>query len=165
MEKKPETQVMEDTIFTSTRKSSEEVIVEVNIPSQISDWLQKSAIGRLKDVVYNKIINEQLIKQGVGVLRSPLCDKSLLIIFFSKEEMDIFLKDYCSMFEKWFSSVTPWMEDKVERQHQVWIRYVPMILWHEEFFSKIVGDWGRVLPISDITRSRNSLVAGSLVIG
>ncbi|OMO54530.1 hypothetical protein COLO4_36434 [Corchorus olitorius] len=74
--------------------------------------------------------------------------------------------DYSNMFEKWFSSVTPWMEDKVERQHHVWIRLedVPLILWHEEFFSKIVGDWGRVLQIADITRTRNSLVATWLLV-
>ncbi|OMO94337.1 hypothetical protein COLO4_16394 [Corchorus olitorius] len=82
---------------------------------------------------------EVLIKQGVGVILSPLFDKSILITFFSKEEMNILLKDYSNMFEKWFSSVTPGMEDKVERQHQVWIRLedVPLILWHWEFFSKI----------------------------
>ncbi|OMO77246.1 hypothetical protein COLO4_25259 [Corchorus olitorius] len=37
MEKKPDEQYMEDIICTSSGKSSKEVIVEVNIPSQISD--------------------------------------------------------------------------------------------------------------------------------
>ncbi|OMO55387.1 hypothetical protein COLO4_36010 [Corchorus olitorius] len=90
---KMEENVSKDATSSTESIPMEEMSFDVDIPQKDMEWLQSSAMGKLKSVVYHKVIQDALVQQGVGVVLRPLNDLDILLTFFSKDEMDFFLKE------------------------------------------------------------------------
>ncbi|OMO58103.1 hypothetical protein CCACVL1_25585 [Corchorus capsularis] len=108
----------------SEGRRSKEVSLDSVVPQDDMTWLHRSAKGRLRSVVYYKIIEASLIQQGVHVSLIPICDLDILITFMSSEEMAMFLQEYprilkCEVTTKCKLMDADWIEVEVDNKAKI----------------------------------------------
>ncbi|OMP08755.1 hypothetical protein COLO4_06134 [Corchorus olitorius] len=115
------TEQVVDSSSNKVKDEDQDVHLSVQIPQKDMECLDRSAVGRLKNIVFYRVIQGRLTHQGICVNVCPLSNISVLLTIGSMEEMNTLLEEYSNMFSTWFEEVTPWTVAKAERVSHMWI--------------------------------------------
>ncbi|XVE51579.1 hypothetical protein DITRI_Ditri02bG0052800 [Diplodiscus trichospermus] len=119
------------------KEHPKEVSLETDIPSDDMKWLQRSAIGHVRDFSEVKKMFESLVVAGIDCQLCPMGD------------------------------LAPWKNSLGHKKLAIWITLedVPLQIWHEKFFMSIGNSWGDFVRLDDCTRVKYKFdVARFLVI-
>ena len=110
---------------------------DLEIPKSEMEWLDKSAVARIRGSLHFNEIGKALVREGIKCQICSTGGASVLLIFESKEEMVIQLKG--SKVSGWFDYICPWNNSPMKREVVVWVclEDVPLQVWHEKFFKSL----------------------------
>ncbi|XP_022041338.1 uncharacterized protein LOC110943915 [Helianthus annuus] len=136
----------------SPKQEKESCLAFSNESEPLKKWNVRSVIGDLKDIEALRGVNR--MKNRLGLKNSQvryIGGLKLLIIFYSKEEMDWKLKEQEKIWDEWFTNITRWHGEEIPFERIAWlkIRGVPLQLWIDAVFECIGEKYGRVIRKSE----------------
>ena len=142
----------------------EKVEYDLDIPKSEMEWLDRSAIGRIRDGFSLSEIANYLEVEGLCCQVSPMDCISVLLVFCSKMEMVDSIKD--ERIKSRFVDVIPWGESVMKRETFVWVllEEVPLQVWHNKFFESLGNRWGSFVCLDDCTINRSRLDVARMLI-
>ena len=138
----------------ATTTTPEEVNYDLEIPKSEMEWLDRSAIARIRGSLHFNEICKALVREGIKCQLCPTGGVSVLLIFESKEEMVIQLNG--AKVSGWFDCICPWNSSPMKREVAVWVSLedVPLLIWHEKFFTSLGNRWGSFVCFDECTLNR-----------
>ncbi|XP_021283946.1 uncharacterized protein LOC110416308 [Herrania umbratica] len=133
--------------------------IRVPIEADEVEWVQRSAIGNLRETVSCIVIESYLAGEGVTARVRPVGGMNVLVIFDDREEMETLLKHYFEIFEKWFQELKPYSLENDERRYKVWVKVeeLPPHLWNMKIFKALGESWGRFITVDQATEKKSRL--------
>ncbi|OMO62245.1 hypothetical protein COLO4_33164 [Corchorus olitorius] len=140
-------------------KYREDVVMDIHIPEVDMLWLERSIIvvlnsdGNLTEAIH------VLSKMDLIVQIRELSTITLLLTVEEASLVDVCIGMVNSFDGNFISTVESWEFSSTQRSSLVWVllEEVPLELWHENFFTALCNDWGKLVKIDDITLRRESL--------
>ena len=134
----------------------------MDITSEVSnkEWLDKCLVGKVSEYSYLANLQENLILEGMGTLKTNYLGDNMVLIS-SDEECDFekIVEDNRAWLETVFDSITPWLEGEYPHNRVVWARCwgLPISLWNEDCLRKIASTNGMFISIDQNATSRINL--------
>jgi len=119
-------------------------------------WLEGSYIGRVSNCARVDLISEEVESSSQGRLKAKyLGDNTLLLQGSSGEEVVKLIEENKEWWETNFDLITPWNSTQAMHNKLVWVRCrgLPLNLWSEECFKKIVAPIGSLVSIDESTHA------------
>ena len=118
------------------------------------NWMEGSHIARVSD--YSKVnkVLEEVIQNGLGRLNAKyLGENAILIQGIEGAEIGNLIGENKEWWEANFDFVTPWNSSKTIQNKLVWVRCrgLPLNLWSQQCFGKIVAPVGTLVSIDEKT--------------
>ncbi|XVF27244.1 hypothetical protein REPUB_Repub14bG0089800 [Reevesia pubescens] len=129
-------------------------------------FLRRCATGRLSAHTNPGAVLEALANNNIRCSISYLEEISVLSSFNSFEDMDGYLKDHRELFESHFDVIIPWYNSSFKKEIVVWIflKDVPLQIWHEKLFRSLGNRWGSFLKLDMNTEQRKRLDAARILV-
>jgi len=123
--------------------------------SNASSWLVSSAVGWMSPDISFDSLSEEFVKGGMSGIKLRFMGGNLLLLTPKDgDSMDVIIKLNNEWFVSLFDDIEPWSESYVAEHKIVWVRCygIPLTLWNEQCFSKVVGEVASLVSIDESTR-------------
>ncbi|OMO51350.1 hypothetical protein COLO4_37719 [Corchorus olitorius] len=157
----------ENTDNSSTFDGSlDPLVLNVDIPKDDLEWLNRSVVGKAYRGVDCLEIQEELRKEGLLVQVACLSNIKTLLTFPSVDSMEDSLKSHSTTLLKFFDEIVTWWDDDFDKASLLWIKLeeVPLLLWHQNFVVSLGNGWGKFVKTHDRTFSKESFKAAWILV-
>ncbi|XP_068474614.1 uncharacterized protein [Phaseolus vulgaris] len=123
-------------------------------------WLVSSAVGWMSPDISFESLSEEFVKGGMSSIKlRGMGDNLVLLTPKAGESMDDIIKLNKEWFVSLFDDIEPWSESYVAEHKMVWVRCygIPLTLWNEQCFSKVIGEVASLVKIDEPTRRWENL--------
>ncbi|KAK3211864.1 hypothetical protein Dsin_016570 [Dipteronia sinensis] len=131
----------------------------------VDNWLSKCAVGVLKQFGNVSSVSKRLKDKGFRFSSSYAGDKSILWVFDSEDEKNVFMLNRF-FWDDCFSSMTRWSEAIIPQSRLSWINVVgvPLSCWDRTFFKNLGWKIGEHLLVEEETAQRSRFDFGKLLV-
>ncbi|XVF77527.1 hypothetical protein PTKIN_Ptkin14bG0051800 [Pterospermum kingtungense] len=144
---------------------SEEILLDIDIPAQETEWLSCSVFAATKDNVLLDDVTDIVSKLGCNGVVSPIGGISVCVTFDSQRARDDFIDKIQLIEDSPLFDMLKWNGDH-QKLIYVWvlIEDVPFRLWNIRFFEQLGNIWGSSIRIDDCTMKKNRLDGARILI-
>lgn len=133
------------------------------VKSEELNWLEKCAIGEVKNAEVLNDINHLLREGGfLNCAAKYLGGMRILVECLSTETLEMMLIEGASSLSEWFEWIQPWDKSKelCRPPRLVWLNIegVPLHVRNSKVFHDIAKEWGEVLEIEDLTAEKSKFI-------
>ncbi|XVE89961.1 hypothetical protein DITRI_Ditri20bG0038400 [Diplodiscus trichospermus] len=94
---------------------------EMEIPPNDMKWLQRSAIGHVRDYSEVEKMFKSLVAAGINCQLCPMGGVTVLLIFETKEAMENSIRESKMVLDEWIEDLAPWRNSSRQRKLAIWI--------------------------------------------
>lgn len=147
----------------------ERVVEVVDVDSEETVWLQKCAVGEVKNTEILNDINHLLRERGfLSCAAKYLGGMRVLVECSSTNAMEAMLREGSNNLLEWFDWIQPWDRSKeLSRPARlVWLNIegVPLHAWNTRVFEEIAREWGDIKEVEDLTASKDQVCIGRVCV-
>ncbi|XVE88157.1 hypothetical protein DITRI_Ditri19aG0045700 [Diplodiscus trichospermus] len=145
----------------------EDLIFDSTLPQEEMEWLDRCAVGQIKNDAKVDSIREVFRGANIACLVSPMGEVTVALMFESKQDMFFIMKDAKELFDEWLEDLWPMDKTIVSRKIAVWVKLgdIPLNVWHPNFFIFLVNKWGTFIKFNEQTINKKRFdYAGVLIL-
>ncbi|XWS18638.1 hypothetical protein CRYUN_Cryun32bG0062000 [Craigia yunnanensis] len=127
---------------------------DLDIPKSEMEWLDRSAIVRIRKGCHLKDVVKEVATERFKVSICPMGGVTTLLTFDTKIRMAEQLNN--DKMKTWFYGLYPWGCSTRKKGTTVWVMLeeVPLQVWHEKFFASLGNSRGHFVCLDDNTMQR-----------
>ncbi|KAK1587322.1 hypothetical protein Q3G72_011740 [Acer saccharum] len=129
------------------------------------DWLNRTAVGKLKEFKKIELVNQKLESRGFKFCSAYLGGRSVAWTFDTVCDRDGFINNGF-FWRDCFSSMSRKMETSTGLSKLTWVDVygVPIYCWCNEFFMRLGGQVGEVVWVEEDTSKRDKMDRGRILL-
>jgi len=123
--------------------------------SNAPSWLVSSVVGWMSSNISFDTLSKEFVNGGMSRVKLRFMGDNLVLLTPKDgDRMDDIIKLNNEWFVSLFDDTEPWSESCVAGHKIVWVRCygIPLTLWNEQCFSKVVGEVASLVKIDESTR-------------